>query len=246
MGGIIKLGDEQSLSLKALNAGCDIILDPKDPFTLIQNLNNSPDPELDGSQLEQSVERIISIKEKWLTHGTTSDTTIKEQGVNLRERIARQSICIVRGGVLKSRKSVVYTFDVTESDKDISHDFTERLKQTGVNSEKISISLNSDEEPITDNISDDTAIICLIYTSVGAWKKLSFLHDSFKNILTKLGSMPKETVLISFGSPYVVRDFGNFKTVICSFDSLSECQRAAADILLGKVDAKGHLPVSLG
>lgn len=246
MGGIIKLGDEQYLSLKALNAGCDIILDPKDPFTLIQNLNNSPDPELDGSQLEQSVERIISIKEKWLTHGTTSDTTIKEQGVNLRERIARQSICIVRGGVLKSRKSVVYTFDVTESDKDISHDFTERLKQTGVNSEKISISLNSDEEPITDNISDDTAIICLIYTSVGAWKKLSFLHDSFKDILTKLGSMPKETVLISFGSPYVVRDIGNFKTVICSFDSLSECQKAAADILLGKVDAKGHLPVSLG
>jgi len=244
-GGITKLGDEQYLSLKALNAGCDIILDPKDPFTLIQNLNNSSDPVLDGSQLEQSVERIISIKDKWLTLDTPGDSNNKENSTNLREQIARRSVCVVRGGVLKSKKALVYTFDVTESNTEISHVFNESLEENGINLEKTSISLNNNEGTITDNISDDTAIICLIFTSVGAWKKQSYIPGYFKEVLTKLESMPNDSVLISFGSPYVVRYFGNFKTVICSFDSLNECQTAVADVLLGKLQAKGHLPINL-
>jgi len=246
MEGIIKLGDEGDISSQALNAGCDIILDPKDPFKLIRNLSNSSNVELDKSSLNPSVERIISVKNKWLTPDGTGDSKILEQGTKLREQIARRSVCIVSGGVLKSKKARVYTFDVTQSDIDISSVFIQQLKRAGVRSANISISLNSNEEPVTDNIFDDTAIICLVYTSVGAWKKQSFLPDYFKDILTKLESVSRETVLISFGSPYVVQDFGNFKTVICSFDSLSECQTAAADVLLGELEAKGRLPVSLG
>jgi len=248
MEGISKLGKQGGLSRRALNAGCDIILDPKDPYTLIQNLSKSSYQELDESRLNPSVERIISIKNKWLTRDTSIGSKIKEQGIDLRERIARRSLCIVKGGVLKSRKAVVYTFDVTQSNADISSAFNEHLEKAGVRLEKRSNSLNDSlnkKEPITDNLSDETAIICLLYTSIGAWKKQSFLPDSFKDVLTGLESIHRETVLISFGSPYVVRDFDNFKTVICSFDSLSECQRAAADVLLGKVEAQGRLPVSL-
>jgi len=243
MEGIIKLGNEGDISRQALNAGCDIILDPMDPYTLIQNLSNSPNIELDKSSLYPKVERIISIKDKWLTGYNCSNSNIIEQGINLREQIARRSVCVVRGEVLKSQQACVYTFDVTQSDLDISRTFNEHLEEAGVRLGKISISLNKEE--LVTNIPDDTAIICLVYTSVGAWKKQSFLPDYFKDVLTRLESTHKETVLISFGSPYVVQDFGNFKTVICSFDSLSECQRAAADVLLGKAEAKGRLPVSL-
>ena len=248
MEGISKLGNEEGLSRRALNAGCDIRLDPMDPYTLIQNLSNSQNIELDNSSLNPKVERIVSIKDKWLTGYNSSDSKTKEQGIDLRERIARRSVCVVRGGVLKSQKAFVYIFDVTESDLDISSAFNEHLEEAGVRLEKRSNSLDNslNKEELVTNISDDTAIICLVYTSVGAWKKQSFLPDYFKAILSKLESLPNETVLISFGSPYVVRDFGNFKTVICSFDLLSECQRAAADVLLGKLQATGRLPVSLG
>ncbi len=245
MEGISKLGNEGDISRQALIAGCDIILDPKDPVKLIDNLNSL---DIDASLLNSKVERIVSVKNKWLAQDDRGDSKILGQGPKLRERIARRSVCVVRGGAIKSRKARVYTFDVTESDKDISHEFTERLGQLGVRSEKASISPEDSHniKQITNHISDDTAIICLIYTSVGAWKKQSFLPDSFKDILTRLESIPKETVLISFGSPYVIRGYHNFNTVICSFDSLTECQRAVADVLLGKVEAKGRLPVSLG
>jgi len=243
MEGISKLGNEGDISRQALNAGCDIVLDPKDPYTLIQNLSNSANIELDKSSLNPKVERIISIKDKWLTGYNCSNSNIIEQGINLREQIARRAVCVVRGGVLKSQQACVYTFDVTQSDLDISSTFNEHLEEAGVRLGKISISLNKEE--LVTNIPDDTAIICLVYTSVGAWGKQSFLPDYFKDVLTRLESTHNETVLISFGSPYIVQDFGNFKTVICSFDSLSECQRAAADVLLGKAEAKGRLPVSL-
>jgi len=245
MEGIIKIGNEEYISQEALIAGCDIILDPKDPFTLIRNLSKSSDVEFDKSSLNPKVERIMSIKDKWLTLDTPGDSNNKENSTNLREQIARRSVCVVRGGVLKSKKALVYTFDVTESNTEISRVFNESLEENGINLEKTSISLNNNEGTITDNISDDTAIICLIFTSVGAWKKQSYIPGYFKEVLTKLESMPNDSVLISFGSPYLVRDFGNFKTVVCSFDSLNECQTAVADVLLGKLQAKGHLPINL-
>jgi len=242
MEGIIKLGDEQYLSQKALNTGCDIVLDPKDPITLIQNLSNS---ELDVSQLNPKVERICSAKHKLLSKNASSDLNIKEQGIELREQIARESICIVRGEVLNLNKAVVYTFDVTNSDNDIFSKFNQHLEENGLSLSKRSVSLNDNDDTILDNVSKDSAIICLIYTTIGAWKKQSCLPDNFKSILFRLESICHETVLVSFGSPYITRDFDKFKSIICSFDILDECQVAAADVLLGKLPAKRTLPVSL-
>jgi len=113
---------------------------------------------------------------------------------------------------------------------------------------KISVSLSvslNDDNTIIENISEDSAIICLVYTTIGAWKKQSNLPDNFKAILKKLQSTSSETVLVSFGSPFIIRDFDKFKSIICSFDILDECQVAAADVLLGKFQATGHLPVNL-
>jgi len=241
MEGIIKLGDELYLSRKALEAGCDIVLDPIDPLTLIQNLINT---EFDVSHLNSKVERLLSVKEKFLTQVPSSTSKVNMEGHILKEKIARDSVCFVSGVPLKSKKAIVYSFDVTESVNEISNKFCQHLKENGLSLDKISVSLNDDDLIIKD-VSEDSAIICLVYTTIGAWKKQSLLPDNFKSILKKLESASNETVLVSFGSPYVIRDFKRFKKTICSFDILEECQMAAADVLLGKSPSTGHLPVNL-
>jgi len=246
MEGIIKLGSEEYIAKKALNAGCDIILDPQDPIKLIQNLSNS---ELDSSQLNSKVERLLSMKEEFFTQDASFNSSNKENGIKLKERIAREAVCLVRGEALRSKKAIVYTFDVTDSINEISTKFTKSLEENGLILHKISVSLSvslNDNNTIIENISEDSAIICLVYTTIGAWKKQSNLSDNFKAILKKLESTSSETVLVSFGSPYIIRDFDKFKSIICSFDILDECQAAAADVLLGKFQATGYLPVNLG
>ena len=72
------------------------------------------------------------------------------------------------------------------------------------------------------------------------------LPDNFEDALSKLESISAETVLVSFGSPYVISEFDNFDTVLCSFDILDVCQEAAADVLTGNLKATASMPVSLG
>ncbi|GJM15166.1 MAG: hypothetical protein DHS20C13_04930 [Thermodesulfobacteriota bacterium] len=242
MEGIIKLGDEQYLSQMALNAGCDIILDPRDPFTLIQNLCNT---ELDLCQLNQKVERIFSAKQKLIANTNSSDSNLKDRGIKLRKQIAIDSVCQIKGEALTSKKVCVFVLDVTDSEIVISKPFTDYLEQNAISLNKISISTGSDQNFITDDIPEDSAVISLVYTTIGAWKKQSYLPDNFKEILKKLESVSHGTALVSFGSPYITRDFNKFKSIICSFDILDVCQVAAADVLLGKLPAKGKLPVDI-
>ena len=237
MEGIIKLGDEEYLAKEALNAGCDIVLDPQDPITLIENLKDS---NLETEQLIPKVKRIFSAKKK-INSGRTSKST---NGQILKDKIAKESVCLIRGEALKSQTALVFIFDVTQSGEDISHQFTEQLIQAGINLDKVTVPLDKYEDSIIDSISQDTAIICLLYTSIGAWKKQSLLPDHFKNILDKFGSLPNETVLVSFGSPYIVRGFDQFDTVLCSFDLLDECQTATANVLLGNIKPNGRMPVT--
>ncbi len=244
MEGIIKLGEEGDISKRALDAGCDIILDPRYPSELIPNLCNLPISDLDQGLLDLKVKRILSIKDNWLSKDTSLSPTSKEDGTKLKEQIARESVCLVRGSALKSKKALIYIFDVTQSENEISQSFTERLEGQGICVEGISVSLTGIEEP-PNEVLDDTAVICLVYTTIGAWKKQSSLTDNFKTALTKIETLPGETLLVSFGSPYVIQGFGSFNTVICSFDILDECQQAAADLLLNKLKPIGHLPIKL-
>lgn len=236
MEGIIKLGEEADTSRDALNAGCDIILDPLNPSELVPSLINLAGSDLSLSQLDSKVERIISTKEKFLNnHGSHNPINI-ETGTELNERIARDSVCIVRGSALKSKKALICNFDVTQSETDMSKPFSKRLVKNGIDLIEKEI----------DQISSDTTIICLVYTTIGAWKKQSLLPDNFKDALSKLESISAETVLVSFGSPYVISEFDNFDTVLCSFDILDVCQEAAADVLTGNLKATASMPVSLG
>ena len=46
-------------------------------------------------------------------------------------------------------------------------------------------------------------------------------------------------------SPYVISEFKDFDTVLTLFDTMDACQRAAADLLCGKLEARGKLPVTI-
>jgi beta-N-acetylhexosaminidase len=119
------------------------------------------------------------------------------------------------------------------------------LAEAGINLEKRSFTLHDAVEFLPQNETGDIPTICLVYTSVAAWKGHTNLPESFKGFLRRMSQLNCEKILISFGSPYIVRGFENFDTILCAFDSLDVCQHAVADVLLGKLEAQGQLPVKL-
>ncbi|MEQ9620003.1 MAG: glycoside hydrolase family 3 protein [Deltaproteobacteria bacterium] len=247
MSGINKLGDEIDLSHLALKAGCDIILDPRDPYALLSRINDMAyTGELSEGLLNDSAGRIISLKNSWLISSQGENAPAAGKANTLIGQIAERSVCLVKGGKLGSEKAVVCLFDVTRSCSDISRAFTVRLAESGIDFSTVPVTLTSPMESVRENSEFGGAIICLIYTTVGAWKKQFQLPEFFSFVLSEIASFNAETVLISFGSPYVIQGMGGFDTVMCAFDSLNPCQSAAADVLLGNSEAGGKLPVRIG
>ncbi|MGH7850465.1 MAG: glycoside hydrolase family 3 protein [Thermodesulfobacteriota bacterium] len=247
MSGINRIGDEWDNAHLALDAGCDIILDPRDPISLLSRLGDmAATGELNINTLDRSVSRIISSKNRRLTISAVQTTAPSQEGRGLIDRIAEGSICRLKGGSLRSRKAIVFVFDVTRSDEDIEAGFTGSLAGAGIEFKLVPVTFTTELDKLTAQSGDYGALICLIYTTVGAWKKQSSLPEFFRGALNELAALPGEKALLSFGSPYVVRGFDKFDTVICAFDSMDACQSSAARVLLGDIDAKGKMPVDLG
>jgi len=241
MSGISDLGDEPGQSLRAIGAGCDIILDPQDPYKLLSALNGKASAgELDEGAILEATSRIITLK-KSLPPG--DGERAKEAARSLSEQIARKSVSLLRGGSLESSRAILCTFDVTESGSDVARAFAERLRDAGIVFETVNVTGSTNLDELWRK-ADDMALICAVFTTVGAWKNQFSLPVFMRAALERLSTAYKESILVSFGSPYVVRGLDNFGTVICAFDSLPECQSAAADVLSGAAPATGRIPVA--
>ncbi|MGH7801426.1 MAG: glycoside hydrolase family 3 protein [Thermodesulfobacteriota bacterium] len=246
MGAITELGKEEEVTRFAILAGSDIILDPRQPENLLERLVEMvKTKEIPEHLLDSVVKKIIAVKSKWLKVQPYEEIVDETYGEKLLCEIARSSVCCLRGGRLRSENVIVYVLDVTQAKEDVSKPFLQLLAEAGINCEKKSVTPRDAETFLHDNRSGNQAIICLVYTSVAAWKGDTNLPESFKGFLKQVSDLHCEKILISFGSPYVVRGFENFDTILCTFDSLDVCQQSVVEILLGELEAQGKLPVKL-
>lgn len=246
MGALKEFGGEEDIVELALNSGCNILLDPRDPVSVIMKIQHMhKSGELTGPILEQSVKKIYLARMRSDGNKELINKVQRDEGKSLAREIARRSVCLLKGEKLSTNSAKVYIFDVTESEENIAMPFLNSLKEAGIRYE--SFNVNSEPNISFEIKSNDTsgAKICLVYTTVAAWKLCTKLNESMGEILTKICNSQAETILVSFGSPYVIRGFENFETIMCSFDHLDICQYAAVEALLGKLIPCGNLPVQL-
>ncbi len=63
--------------------------------------------------------------------------------------------------------------------------------------------------------------------------------------LIKQVQQNNKTIIFDFGNPYALKNFCDAKNLVACYEDDSITQHAAADILEGKIDAKGVLPVTV-
>ncbi|HEX3037331.1 MAG TPA: glycoside hydrolase family 3 protein [Thermodesulfobacteriota bacterium] len=245
MGAITELGSEEDVACLSLLAGCDIVLDPREPVRLIERLNEMfEDGQILELLLDNSVEKIIEAKNKWLGAQQSEKLLNEESGENMLSEIAGRSVCRLRDGKLNSKKATVYVLDVTQAGEEVAQPFLQSLAEAEMECKEKYLTQDT-EMFLPEGGSKDEAIMCLVYTSVAAWKGHTNLPGSFKKFLDRVADLDCKKVLISFGSPYIIRGFEKFDTILCTFDHLDVCQLAVTDVLLGRLEAQGKLPVKL-
>ncbi len=233
------LNEFENVPAKCIDAGADIILHPADADAAAEELQHGiASGEVDEAKIDAAVARIMKFK--------AGIKNIQKTEVNYRmhaelsAEISGKSITCVKEtpGLLPigdiQNISLMFTGD--EHDFDITH-----LKN--IVSGKDSI-INVKELDMKKTLMKDTVIISL-FTNIAAWKGSSGIRDGEIDVINELIGTSTKIIVISFGSPYVLRHFPEADVLIAAYDSSGQAQRAVIECLKGDKSFQGRLPVRL-
>lgn len=217
--------------LECLRAGADILLHPDDAdVTASSILSALEDNSLDIKILDSSVDRIIQKKSAMKSPELIQLTS--ERQLALSEKMFQKSITLLRdaGGILPLRKGRARLILSGDNKYFGSSILTGVFYKTDIDHE---------------DISEDDIVVIAIFTSVAAWRGSSGIVDDEKNRLNAIISKARGSVVISFGSPYVLRHFDKSDILIAAYEPTIQAQQATIDCLTGKAPFSGRLPVNL-
>jgi hypothetical protein len=88
-------------------------------------------------------------------------------------------------------------------------------------------------------------IIITLFTTVAAWQGSSGISDDDREIIRNIIKTSQNSIVISFGSPYVLRHFKKADMLIAAYDSSIYAQKAVFECLINNKGFKGSLPVKI-
>jgi beta-glucosidase-like glycosyl hydrolase len=228
------LNEFEDVPAKCVNAGVDILLHPADADSTVNELELAvKSGEIKEELIDVAVQRILKYK--------SGIRDIKRPEINyhkhaeLSSSISDKSITLLKEKPgflpLKDIQGVSLVFDSDENKHDLS--------------------VLKNFIPGHISIKDHKAhsirktVIIALFTSIAAWEGSSGIKHENINIIRKIIKKSYNSVVISFGSPYVLRHFSEADMLIAAYDTNKQAQSSVIKCLKGEKDFTGSLPVNL-
>ncbi len=250
-------------AVRALQAGADVVLLPPDPGVAVKAIARAvSEGELAPERLDAAVLRVLEAKERLGLD--------RERGVDLRgplarvgrpedveraAQIARDSITLVKneGGVLPLRAEspfrllhLVMSSDVRN---ELMHGFPEdELADRRLVVETRSLGPEVAEQTAADVVSaaaQASHVLVSAFVRVSASKGTADMSPSHAQLIRALVAAGKPVIVVSYGSPYLLRQFPEVAAYLCAYGAAESSQRAAVGALFGEFPVHGRLPVTL-
>ena len=237
------LKDAGTVSVKCLKAGADILLHPIDPdMTVNEMISAVESGEIGEEQVDAAVYRILRAKAR-LTK--TEKSTIDYRGhEQLSFHITEKSVSLLKDtpGLFplreKSQVCVIFAGDVEMYN-------TSPLKKHFEMCMPLQEIVQRAPSFIPTLVSGCATFIFAIFTSVSAWKGSSGISEHEKDMIFDLMKKAENSIVISFGSPYVLRHFREADILIAAYESTEQAQKAVLRCLEGELDFRGRIPVRI-
>ena len=89
------------------------------------------------------------------------------------------------------------------------------------------------------------APVVALFSRLTAAKGSVGLKERHIRLIKELARLPEPVVVISFNSPYFLRQFPEVDAYLCAYRHAEQSQTAVARALFGRIGLKGRLPVSI-
>jgi beta-glucosidase-like glycosyl hydrolase len=227
----------KSVPLQCIKAGADILLHPLDADSTVEGLSSAVESkDISEDQIDSTINRILEVKGKIKHDRQEFDYRDHER---LSSLITEMSITLVKdtAGILPLSDGDGACLFLSGDHKLFE---SSPLKKYFRNVSTVS----SLRDGVVGEFPGETAVVA-IFTSVAAWKGSSGIDEGEKNRISELIRNVKKSVVISFGSPYVLRHFGEADLLVAAYEPTGQAQRAVIKCLTGELNSRGRLPVKL-
>jgi len=261
MGAIVTKYGSGEATVRAFLAGADLLLIPADPDSAVNAMTAAvASGRVSRERLDVSVRRVLEIKRRlglFERRTMPLDSIMRVVGAKRAQDAANdlavRALTLVRdtSGTLRalrarrSRLALIAYSD--EGNGSVGFTLADVLRRNGDTVDYFRL------WPMSGPASYDSARAVLARAPTALFasnvKPISSrgniaLPDSLARLITTTDSV-KPTVMISFGSPYLLSQTPTVKTYLLAWSGARACERAAARALLGYSPITGHLPIRL-
>ena len=265
MSGLTLYFTQEEASVRALEAGADLLLKPADADAAFRGVRDAVlKGRLKEQRIDESARRILAAKydlglvKQKITPIEAIDTSVagKESG-DLAREIAEHAVTLVRNEdslvPLSSLKPDARLFNLAITNGDdrlwIAGTFAAAMARGGRKMETVVLDDRSSEKDVRDALDrakKADVVVASLYGRVRTGQARSVgLPDPGAKALSALIRNKTKLVGISFGNPYLLQSFPELRTYLVAYGDMPSLQQAVARALLGQTDITGKLPISL-
>lgn len=249
-------------SVLAVKAGADVVLMPSDVDVAIDAIIAAVKRgEISEQRIDASVRKLLAAKQ-WagLDRNRSVDVDKIAGIVSSRDHellaleVARNAVTVLgnKSDILPlnpvdTRRILDLVVSDTEDPRE-GRNFNSLLRARRNNIEFAKVDPRSNEEEYDSAI--ETAkgadlILFQLQLSTRSGEMTGFISPRQKNFLSRVGSLGKPIIAVSFGNPYVVMDLPPVEAYVCAYSNVEPMQDAVAEVLFAEEPAQGKLPITI-
>lgn len=252
MGGITGTWSEEDAVAAALDAGCDMLLMPRDPRAARDAVQSAVESgKVDEARLRQAVARVeaavasLGLDADRFPKGWSGVERSAHQA--FARRMAAEALTLVRDpGILPLREhdfAVILDDDGDLSSDDVlPREFDRRGVSWGILRSGMDPTLR---EGLLARARGARAVVVPIFAQIKAWKDRSSLSEDLADVVRSLSAASPRVIAVTFSNPYLLHQFPEVAGYACVYGATDVMQQAALAALFGEAPFPGKLPVTL-
>jgi beta-N-acetylhexosaminidase len=264
MSGLTLYFTQEEASVRALEAGADLLLKPADTDAAVRGVRDAVKKgRLTEARIDESVRKVLAAKydlglmQRRVTPLDEIDRIVGgKETLELADEVAAHAITLVRNDARLlplnlAPKATVFNLAITNGDDRlfITQPFVSTLARSGCKVVTMVLDDRSSEAEVKkalDLAARADLVIASLYGRVRTGQARSVaLPEPGAKALDTLIDRKAPMIGISFGNPYLLSSFPGLQTYLVAYGDMQSLQEAAAEALLGHSDITGRLPISL-
>jgi beta-glucosidase-like glycosyl hydrolase/CubicO group peptidase (beta-lactamase class C family) len=257
MQGVKKFFSGGEAEVQSLIAGNDMLCLPGDVPAAIQKIKEAiNDKKLSWADIDLHCKKVLMAKYKYgLSKAPVINTDNLTNDLNRNIAAMRKLIAENALTVLRKTDTAFFPITITQA-KDVAY-VGVGLTENNAFSKRLAADLNADVF-LYDSKKDQTYINQMLAMIKRKYKKVIIgIHNYSRYPANNFGigkqdvdlvkqlQLQFNSITLTFGNPYAIKNWCDAKNLVACYEDDEITQNAAADLLEGKIPAKGKLPVTV-